>query len=280
MPFLNLSLEIREMIYDEILCPPSGVHLVTRASIEFERVERKRSELDTAKLAPSDNGESKNEKRGEDEKDLREGIGAIPPIPISILSVNRQISREATRILFRYNRFTFDLAARQTLTFLKDHYLDRTEVIKHIGFSWNSFAVGDSDFHWYWHNLSDFIVQKMHVDKATIAVPSSQRHEIIKKDKRNRAPNSTFYWWPVLFSLFDWLLEGRIQELRLGYPDVYGKLDERKMRKDGSNEFSVVSLLMRRCQGRNLNVRREDALISDDGTVLILTIVDVDRRSG
>ena len=82
----------------------------------------------------------------------------------------------------------------------------------------------------------------MRVQKVTIAVPSSQRHEIIEKDKPNRTPSPSFYWWPVLYSLFDLLLEGRIQELRLGYPDVYGKLDERKTMKDEGDEFTTVSL--------------------------------------
>ena len=126
----------------------------------------------------------------------------------------------------------------------------------------------------------------MRVDTVTIAVPPSQRHDIIKKGKGSREPIGHPYCWPAVYALVDLLLEGKIQELRLGYPDTYGKLREQREFEDLGDDlravmlcdFSVVALSIHRYGGRSFDVRREDALISDYGTVLILTASDAGRQ--
>ena len=273
MSFLSLSLEIRENIYRELLCPPSGIHLHTPAQIKFKQDERNRAEIDTAKPALSKEEEDENE--DEQEGKCREVIATVP-IPVSILSANRQISREATRILFRYNRFTCHLTVRRALDFLRDLDPHTREVIKDIGFGQSSFFfVEDGNFFGHWRTLPKFIGEQMHVDTVTIAVPPSRSHEVIGKHEWDF---ESFYWWPALEALGGLLLEGRIRELRLGYAETYGKLKDHTV-KDGEDEFCAVWRLRYRYQGRSFSVRREDALTSDVGTVLILTVPNVGRRS-
>lgn len=283
MSFQSLPLEIREKIYRGLLCPSGGLHLQTRLDINFQRGERKRAQLTAAKLTLSE----EEEEQDEDEEDLEEPdfdvdlneIIATVPISTSILSTNRQISREATRILFKYNRFTCDLAAKQALRFLRRRNPHMIKAIKDIGFGRRSFSADDSDCTEYWKPLSKFIGQQMRVGKVTVAVPSSHDHEVVKKDERIRGPNEEWYWWPAVYALLKLLLKGKIRELRLGYAETYGKLKEDNSVEDGEDDFSAVRELRKKCQGRGFGVRREDDLISDVGTVLVLTVLDNGRQS-
>lgn len=117
MSLLGLPLEIREKIYRELLCPPKGIRL---QYMEPERIWRKQAELDAAKLYQREDNEDGDEDYYEKEG-LFNPVAAVP-VPTSILYVNRQISWEASPMLFKHNRFTFDSSAVQALAFLRNVY--------------------------------------------------------------------------------------------------------------------------------------------------------------
>lgn len=206
MAFSALSLDIRNLIYHALLCPPDGVLL------------HHSDECWTQKEEDEEDWEFNWE--GGDFK--RRGFSyadasAVTSIPTAIFSVNRQIRQEATDVFYGFNRFTFENDARTTLKFLKDLRPSFRRRIKHIGFPHWSTSANDHSGTEYWAPLHDFIIHHMHVISVTIQVPRDLVHGIDEAKEARPAPDPEWYWWHAAQLLTGSLMAGKIQKVRLGY---------------------------------------------------------------
>lgn len=175
MSFSTLSREVRDLIYQALLCPPDGVRL------HLSQRHRWRKYVLFKNPFPGgiDSGKDK-EGEGEEEKEDEEGVGdserwgtnnsdavAATPVPTAIFSVDRQIRQEATEIFYGFNRFTFDTSADITLTFLKGLRPSSRRRIKHIGFAGWSTCGDEEVFADLWHSLCRLIFHHMSLRSVT-----------------------------------------------------------------------------------------------------------------
>jgi len=105
--FLMTPREIRDKIYRELLCPPDGIklhHDVHRCFREQNRMKLE-GEVDNIDIGWEDDGPSE--------------ASAFSPLPTAILYINRQTAAEASEVLYRSNRFKFNISANCVLKFLE-----------------------------------------------------------------------------------------------------------------------------------------------------------------
>ena len=264
MSFLKLSLEIREKIYHELLCPPDGILLKHMGE---ERRFRKEDEVED-----SSENESDEEEEDDDDDDSESepfcNVVAAAPLQTAILYTNRQISKEASRILYKHNRFTFHVSAREALSFLEDWYPHSAVLITALGFGRYSTAADDGDCADYWDPLCKFIGESMHINDLNICVPQDTNHRVDKSKKVKQGPNSEWFWWPAIRRLCELLSKGKIQKLRLGYSESYEKPKGKKSRTDS---FYAVEYLRREMKGCHFVATWEDEFVGGVGGAILLT---------
>ena len=239
MSFSDLSRELRNIIYLELLCPPDGVHL---QHVDWDRRMRKFEADVFSSIYRGDNDSEENENEngdlnvgmesnkveGWDEGEMigwwEEGwekskldLSAIIPLPTAIFYVNNQIREEASEVFFAFNRFTFESSARATLHFLKGLPPCHRRRIKDLGFTRRSTAADDYDCTYSWISLCDFIMHHMSINSVTIQVPRHRWLEIDETKPAKEAPNTGWYWWPAPRLLIAALMAGKIQQVRISY---------------------------------------------------------------
>ena len=236
MSFSDLSRELRNMIYNELLYLPDGVHLqhvdwhrrmrmhqadvfstIVRGDDNNEGDENGVLNDGMERNEDQERDESKMNGRWEENWEINLALTAITPLPIAILYVNKQIREEASEVFYRLNRFTFGSSARAALHFLKALRPSRRRHIKNLGFTRRSTATDDCDCTCYWSSLCDFIIHHMSINSVTIQVP---RHRWIKIDETKpaiEAPKMGRYWWSAPRLLIAALMAGKIQQLRIAY---------------------------------------------------------------
>ena len=285
MSLLALSVEVREEIYRQLLCPPKGIRL---ECMSYERSERKWQELYGG--ARGKGAESDLSEDYEEEVWYNKPVAAVP-VQTPILYVNRQISGEAFPVLFRHNRFTFDVSPKAALLFLKKVYSYTQRPIKEIGFAHNSTSADDGDCKKGWDRLITFIGQEVRIENITIQVPQDLSHKAYKENMKERAPDGEWFWWPAVHSLLGLLLKGKILSLRLRYCETYVKrlddedsdgeesdgdknpsaTDQELQRGDG---FYAIGILQRECErrpGQGFVAKLEEYPDGEVGSVLVLT---------
>ena len=214
MSFSDLSREIRNIIYHELLCPPDGVHL---QHVDWDRRMRKFK----ADVFPSIDRCNDNIEEDEND-DLNVGIetnqveewdeiemidrweerwemskldlSAIISSPTAIFYVNNQIREEASEVFYGFNRFTFESSARAALHFLKALPPSCRRHIRNLGFTRRSTAADDYDCTYSWRSLCDFIIHHMSVNSVTVQVPRHRWLEIDETKPAEEAPNTGWYW--------------------------------------------------------------------------------------
>lgn len=298
MALLNLSLELRNKIYRELLCPPKGIHL----HYDMERCWRQEEEANL-KGDSTEDADSEDEEYDENKFDK---ASSVTPHPIAILYTNHQVSHEASQVLYGLNRFTFDTSAAVAVRFLKNLPQKSLRCIKDLGFGRRSTSADDGDCTEHWQPLCDFISQHMHLTSLTIQIPRDTNYEVDESKEVIRPPNGEWFWWPAVRELTGMLMNGKIERLRLGFSatllerddasEDYAAVDilrtpnskEEQDREDREHEEreatlrsgrphkfkSVLELLEdqgKRRQRLDFVVTREDNSAGDVGTVLVLT---------
>ena len=127
MSFSDLSLELRNIVYHQLLCLPDGVHL---QHVDWERRMRKfKTDVFSNIHRGSDNNEDDenddvdvgmkpNEVEEWDEIEMIDrweerwemsklDLSAITPLPTAIFYGSKQIREEASEVFYGFNRFTF-----------------------------------------------------------------------------------------------------------------------------------------------------------------------------
>lgn len=280
MSLLGLPLEIRELIYQELLCPSQGIyskHGGFKRYLRANNIQRynQQEEIIQWQRTLRDDEENPEElkKSPIGAEDLGDAI-AIPPIPTSIMYVNRQISEEASRILYRRNRFRFDVAPVLILKFLRDPQNIMKTIIVDIGLEdWATASDSESMVQW-WTRLFTFLRKHMHINKVTIKIPHDLYHEINKDKFWEPGPRSNMFGWWAVELFLDLLIDRKIQSLRLAYPGTY--LENRCQGKDaGVGEgFHAIRMLWNWPDARSrqeLTATRKNTLVSDIGAVLVLS---------
>ena len=102
----------------------------------------------------------------DDEKEIY-SVAARQPFPAAVLYVNRHISQEATRILFKHNRFSFDVSAKHIHDFLAYGCPGKYYLIRDISFGPRSMAGYDLMSTINWGRLSRSTLSQ----QSDIAVP-------------------------------------------------------------------------------------------------------------
>ena len=237
MSFSDLSRELRNIIYNELLYLPDGVNLqhidwhrrmrMYRADV-FSTIDRGDESHEEDVNGDLYDGMERSEVDGGVESEMIEGweerwemtnldLTAITPLPIAIFYVNSQIREEASEVFYKINRFIFHSSARAALHFLKALRPSRRRHIKNLGFTHRSTITDDCDCSCYWDSLCDFIFHHMSINSVTIQVP---RHRWLKIDETKpaqEAPKLGRYWWPAPRLLIAALMAGKIQQLRIAY---------------------------------------------------------------
>ena len=253
MSFLKLSREIRDRIYHHVLCPRYGIRLYDITDHDDEEPgsyndEDSMGEEDESDVEDyDDEDESEDEDEDDDEDDSEEeekfvprsqrNIRATTRIPTSILLVNRQVSAEALQVLYRDNRFTFDVPAKQALQFLKGLSKTKSSYMRHLGFAKSSTMADDADCKEYWHPLCAFIARRLSISSVTIMIPYDIIYPLVPDDNDKYEPNSEWYWWPAVQALRDTMLAGKIEKLRLAYRLMY------PLPKNSESIFTVIETL-------------------------------------
>ena len=288
MPFLSLPLEIREEVYREVLCPPGG--------IDLEYSGKQLPSIGSQSGAPhhaSTNVNAVSRNDYGDEKEIYR-VAARQPFSAAILLVNSQVSQEATPVLFRHNRFNFDVSARHIHEFLVDRCPETKYLIRDIGFGPKSTNPFDDSCRDWWGELSRWILPQhsddtrlsgqlgkllgrfLHLDRLTFMVPQDLNCEVegYQRIARMFSPDLIF-WWPALDVALLLLLRGRIQVLRLKYSEKYtrGKVED-GIEIDPCERFKAIRRLRGICLDSpewKFAVRRISDVDGDRGTVLELT---------
>lgn len=222
MSFSDLSREVRNLIYHELLSPPDGVNLHTNWArlFTYERYsdshEKEEEDLDEGKDKTVDNkdeGLKATDRWGNSNSDA----SAVIPAPTAIFYVSHQIRQEASEVFYGSNRFTFDTSPRTALKFLKCLRPSFGRYIKSIGFTRMATSADDADCRACWEPLLAFISCRMSLNSVTVQVPRDNSHAIDKTKEIKQAPNPEWYWWPALRLLTASLMAGKIKQLRLSY---------------------------------------------------------------
>ncbi len=214
MAFLQLSRELRDNIYQALLCPPQGVHLHP----DPERSSREREEAELNGEYDDSDNDLECDSYGGDKFDR---AYSVSPIPVAILGTNRQLYAEVSPVLYGSNRFTFNGTPNIALRFLKRLPPALRSHIKHLSFTKRATAADDADCTEFWNPLRDFISQHMQITSVTIQLPHDQNRKINKNKASLPSPNVEWFWWPAVHNLTGMLMEKKIQRLRLAYTVTY-----------------------------------------------------------
>lgn len=285
MPFQDLSVELREQVFRELLCPPGGLQLQPMNS---DRLERKKS--NSMVTDPYDDGpywetighhyegDQEDENCNIDVRDLRDAVAA-PSLPTSILYVNRQIPQEAARVLYRYNQFMFNVSEYYVLKFFRDSYPHARELVRDIGLSQWSVDVGNGGPTGYWGPLRTFICSRMNINTITITMPQESMHNHDKSKEQGlrtwRRGLASDWAWSSVESLCTLLLVGKLQQLRLVYTSTCSDPEDRRNVKNVEANIQRIRYLDRKPLGhprREYEMRKEDSLVGNTETVVVLTI--------
>jgi len=300
MAFSRLPLELRTRIYQELLCPPEGIYL----HCDSER-------CSCGKQEPELNGEyddSNNDLECDDNGDKFDKATSMTPIATAILYTNRQLHTEVSKVLYGSNRFTFNAAPVIALRFLKNLPPAFASFIKHIAFTNRATVTDVADCIKCWHLLCDFISSHMQLITVTIQLPRDPYHAIDGTKVVDPPQGGVWFWWPAVNTLTGMLMERKIQKLRLAYTVTYlhcgededledynaikclrhpqwqeefAREDQERRDFQAASEAgrpqkftSSVDLLndqITRRQRLDFAVSREDNVVGDMGTVLVLT---------
>ncbi len=190
--------EIRDRIYRELLCPPDGIklhHDVDRCFREQNRMKLE-GEVDNIDIGWEDASPSE--------------ASAFSPLPTAILYVNREIAAEASKVLYRSNRFKFDISAGSALKSLRTLSLKTRLLINDIAFDVGSTAADNRDNERFWEPSSDYIGDHMHVTEVTIRTLHDMNHEIVESKESKGTFGQEWYLWPAVDQLAMLLIGGKI----------------------------------------------------------------------
>ena len=229
MSFSDLSREVRNIIYLELLCPPDGVNLQNDWDRRTRNAEEAWYNFDGHSDSHEDD-EDLDEGKGKKVNDKGEGLkatdrwgnsdsdaSAVTPVPTAIFYVSHQIRQEASEVFYGSNRFTFDTSPRTALNFLECLRPSFGRMIKHIGFTSWATSADDGDCRDGWEPLVGFISRRMSLNSVTVQVPRDNSHGIDKTKEIKQAPNPEWYWWPAPCLVTASVMAGNIKQLRLGY---------------------------------------------------------------
>lgn len=163
----------RHLIYREILCPPRGICLQHGGFKRYKRTRPEQKCIQQEEIARRQQ-EFRDDDDGADPIKGEYYIAgefpgdaiAIPPLPTSIIYTNRQISQEASRIL--YNRFQFSAHPVQVLRFFRDTQHPMKHLITDIGFGDRSTSGGSEQLIQWWTRMSAFIGKRLNIKTVTI----------------------------------------------------------------------------------------------------------------
>ena len=237
MSFSGLPRELRNIIFQKLLCPPDGVHLQHvdrdprmrkfKADV-FSIIDHGDDNSEEDEEDHLDSGIEKNEPEEWDESKMISlwqerwqmsnlDLSTVTSLPTAIFYVNHQIREEASEVFYGGNRFTFATSARAALHFLKSLRPNYRRDIRNLGFTRRSTVAGDHDCTISWSPLCDFIIHHMSINSVTIQAPRHPWLEIDKTKPAEDAPNTGRYWWPAPRLLIAALMAGKIQQLRIAY---------------------------------------------------------------
>lgn len=280
MSLLGLPLEIRELIYQELLCPSQGIYLKHggfKRYLRTNNIQRYNQQEEIIRWQRTLRDDEKNPEELKESPIGAEDLGdaiAVPPSATSITYVNRQISEEASRILYRRNRFRFDVAPVLILKFLKDPDNTLKQHIVEIGLEdWATASDSESMVQW-WTRLFTFLRKRMHINTVTIKVPHDMYQKINKDKYWEQGPRSNLFGWWTVDSFLDLLIDWKIKSLRLAYPGTYLENHCQEKNTGVAEGFHAIRMLWNWPDGRSrreLVVTRKEGLASDIGTVLEIT---------
>lgn len=192
MSFLDLSREVRDQIYHEVLYSPNGIRLHdgrderwakdgTEKKRELEGGWMERDDPFYEKYLRDTRAEINRYDDEEDDDDLDDrpgvayGIATDHHISTSILYVNRQIYTEAYKVLYTSNTITFDISAKYVIKFLKSLPATTRSSIRFLGFGRHSTAADDFDCIKHWKPLCTYIKRHLQLSSVTIQIPFDGR---------------------------------------------------------------------------------------------------------
>ena len=220
MSFLNLSREVRDYIYDYLLCPEDGVRL----HLDVERCRRKKEAAENTTLNYFNSEEEDGDEEDRDEdggfdrwRTSKLYASAAIPVPTAIFYTSRQLSQEDTEVFYGRNRFTFDHDIRMVHEFLKRLPPNSRRRIKAIRFTDDTTSAEDYSNRMHWDPHCVFITYRMCLDSVTIQVPLDSTHGIDESKETRPAPSGEWYWWPGPRNLVKLLMDSKIRKLRIGY---------------------------------------------------------------
>lgn len=220
-------------------------------------------------------------------------VAARQPLPTAVLYVNHQLSQEATPILFKHNRFNFNMSAKHIYDFLVDECPETKCFIRDISFGPRSVAGYDVFCTLCWGRLSGStlsqhsdnsrslgplsrLLESMHLERLTFMLPHDSDCEVEGGRRRKRTQLTLEDpWWPAVDVSLAILLRGKIQMLRLEYPETYtkGKVED-GIEFNPCERFAAIRRLRGKCQNFstwNFAVNWTSNVDEDGGTVLELT---------
>ena len=275
MSFSDLSRELRNIIYKELLCPPNGVYL-HHDSHRWVRMawftSYGYSDSDVDEDGDLDEGK---EKKGDERGGHRKGAdrwgnsdsaaSAAIPVPTAIFYVSHQFRQEASEVFYGFNRFTFDTNIRTALKFLKCLRPSFRRYIKNIGFTAMSTATKNDDCGELWKHLSNFLTRGMSLNSVTVQVPQHNRYRMDYTSNFNWTLDSDCCWWPASQLMTALLMAGNIKQLRISYSATLAINDseeetqhqeaEKSQHKDPLEKLDSISYL--RYPYRNEERKRE-----------------------
>lgn len=229
MSFSDLSREVRNIIYHELLCPPDGVYLHYDSDRPISMAEGACYNFDGYSDRDEDD-EDIDEGKGKKVNDKGEGLkatnrwgnsssdaSAVNPLPTAIFHVSHQVRQEASEVFYGSNRFTFNTSPRTALKFLECLRPSFGRMIKNIGFTSWATSADDDDCRGCWEPLVDFISRRMSLKSVTVQVPRDDSHGIDKTKDIKQAPDPEWYLWPAPCLMTASLMTGKIKQLRLSY---------------------------------------------------------------
>ena len=225
MSFLALSLEVREQIYQELLCPPGGIIFKCDWSEWYSQIKPSLNRRDHY---------------------YQYSVGNAPPqrtylastIHTAILYVSRQIYCEAFLVLYRSRKLTFNISAKAILNVLRA-FPNPGQRLRDIDFGYQATFSDDWSCWRYWTPLCRWLGRKdMHLSTVTIQVPPENSGAIDDYLAQNKGFFGDRFYWDALHRLFQLLMKGKIEKLRLKYctKDTDDK-DEKRLRRRAAVDY-------------------------------------------
>jgi len=273
--FLDLSREVRDQIYHEVLYSPHGIRLHDdrdKTWAEDGTEDERRLEGGWMESFDSFNEKYLRDVRaeikggyddGDDDNDLDDipgvpyGITTDHQISTSILYVNRQIYVEASQVLYVSNRITFDIGAVYAIRFLKSLPATRRSHIRHLGFGRHSTAADDYNCTKHWKPLCTYIKRHLQISSVTVQIPHDSRKNINRNKRQGKQVYMDFFWWPAAFALRDMLMDKKISELRLAHAQTYLLDDSEEDAEVEVDECDFKALSLLQYPRRDKEMQRE-----------------------